>query len=225
MLYENLYSYYSPYEEQELLRQMDHFDQPPRLSSLNYSRRQKKSYTSSGSSVIDSSPSSSAASSSPSQSSSKKVTPSNLDTLSFCHTIYITINKGGTTPSSSSSVDYAHLSPEDCQLLLLPDICCTIPTSKWSSLTRERERSRWLNIIVDDDDIVFRLNLPSASISFYKHVRESIASPWFQMSGSARALKRGKCCQSLDRCVHGYAYESIFNVVCVCAQMKLRWQI
>lgn len=141
MLYENFYSYYSPYEEQELLRQMDLFDQP-RLNSLNYSRHQKKSYTSSGSSVIDSSSpssssSSSAASSSTNQSESKKVTPSNLDTLSFCHTIYITINKGGTTPSSSSSVDYSHLSPEDCQLLLLPDICCTIPTSKWSSLTRD----------------------------------------------------------------------------------------
>ena len=66
---------------------------------------------------------------------SKKVINSDVDALSFCHTIYITIKKRRNTPScsSSSSLNYPHQSPGDSQLLLLPDICCTIPASKLSS--------------------------------------------------------------------------------------------
>ena len=216
MLYENLYSYYSPYEEQELLRQMDLFAQP-RLNSLYYSNHQKKSYTSSGSSVIDSStssPSSAASSSATSQPTSKKVTPSNLDTLSFCHTIYITINKGGTTPSSSSSVDYSHLSPEDSQLLLLPDICCTIPTSKWSSWASERKRDRldWILLSATlSFSLIFHqlrfLSINTSASRLHHH----------DFRWAAREKKRLTVLGPICVWVHFQRH--------LCAQMKLRWQI
>jgi hypothetical protein len=145
MFYESLIPYYSPYEEEEeLLRQMNtfnhHHQQQQQQNSLYYYNKRKEG---SSSSLINSSLSnySSSASSSSSSSSkflptstSKKVINSDVDALSFCHTIYITIKKRRNTPSCSpsSSLNYSRQLPEDSQLLLLPDICCTIPASKLS---------------------------------------------------------------------------------------------
>ncbi len=125
MLYENLIPYYSPYEEQELLRQMDHFNlhhhHQQQQNSLYYYNK-KNEYTSS--SLINASLPNSSLSSTSSSSISKKIINPTVDALSFCHTIYITVKKHRNTSSCLSS--------EDSQLLLLPDICCTIPASKLS---------------------------------------------------------------------------------------------
>jgi hypothetical protein len=143
MLYENLYSYYSSYEDREFLRHMEDFQQPPTSNALCYYNR-KKDLTSSKCSLFNSSISNDSSTSSSTSDSpiSKKIMPSNLDNLSFCHTIYITINKSGTMPSSSSSLDYTHSSSGDSQLLVLPDICCTIPASKLSSI-----RTDWISTL------------------------------------------------------------------------------
>jgi hypothetical protein len=146
MFYESLIPYYSPYEEQELLRQLNTFNhyhpqQRQQQNSFYLNKRKeypssslKKSSLSNYSSTTSSSSSSNLYPKSTNSSVSKKVTNSDVDALSFCHTIYITVNKHRNTPSysSSPSLNYSHQLPEDSQLLLLPDICCTIPASKLS---------------------------------------------------------------------------------------------
>jgi len=155
MFYESVIPYYSPYEEEELLRQMNTFNhhhyQQPQQQQRHQQQQQNSFYyynkrkDGSSSSLINSSLSnysSSASSSSssnfcpipPNSSVSKKVIDSDVDALSFCHTIYITIKKRRNTPSCSSSpsLNCSHQLPGDTQLLLLPDICCTIPASKLS---------------------------------------------------------------------------------------------
>lgn len=132
MLYENIIPYYSTYEEDKFLRQMDTFNQHksnpfyynPNII-INNNKRKDFSSTSSSSSFFPT-PTNNAM--------SKKIIHS-TDALSFCHTIYITVKKRRNTPSDSPSPspDYTHQSAEESQLLLLPDICCTIPASKLSS--------------------------------------------------------------------------------------------
>lgn len=116
MFYENLIPFYSPYEEQELLRQFDsldhHYNQQPEKSNSFYYYNPKQENPSSSSSISN-------------PNVSKKMVNSNVDALSFCHTIYITIQQNPSNPSCPSLT-------EDSQLLLLPDICCTIPASKLS---------------------------------------------------------------------------------------------
>jgi hypothetical protein len=138
MFYENLLPYYSTYEEQELLRQMNtfnHHQQHQKQNSLYYYNKTKEC---SLSSLINPSLSNNSTSksflTSTNPSISKKVMNSNVDALSFCHTIYITVKKRQNSPScsSSSSLNYSHQLPKDSELLLLPDICCTIPASKLS---------------------------------------------------------------------------------------------
>jgi len=130
MFYESLIPYYSPYEEQEILRQMDAFNYSPTIETspfYNYSKQKDHSSTlSSSNSRL-----------------TKKIMmnkqKSNVDALSFCHTIYITTKTNRTCPTSDES-----------QLFLLPDICCTVPTSKWSN----QMRIRWI-IFVDRWHCVF----------------------------------------------------------------------
>ncbi|CAF0905537.1 unnamed protein product [Adineta steineri] len=151
MFYENLIPYYSPYEEQVLLRQMNNtFNQHKhhhhhqqqykqhQQDSFYYFDKRKEYTSSSTSSLINSSllnnpPLSSSSPSvfptSTKQPISKKVITSDVDALSFCHTIYVTIKKNLNSPSCTSP-NYTHQLPGDSQLLLLPDICCTIPASK-----------------------------------------------------------------------------------------------
>ncbi|CAF3742067.1 unnamed protein product [Rotaria sordida] len=142
MFYENLIPYYSSYEEEKFLRQMDTFNQQQQNPFYynNNNNNKRKEYSSSSSSLLNSPMLNN--SSTPSSSSffptltnksiSKKVIHS-TDALSFCHTIYITIKKRRNMPSCSSlsspSLNYTHQSSDDSQLLLLPDICCTIPTT------------------------------------------------------------------------------------------------
>jgi len=176
MFYENFIPYYSPYEEEDLLRQIDTFNhqqqQQQRNSFYYYNKRKECS----SSSLINSSLSNNSSSSYSSSSSnffptsenpsiSKKVINSDVDALSFCHTIYITIKKRRNTPSCSSSptLNYSHQTPGDSQLLLLPDICCTIPASKLSS-----KRCMILNIL--SSATLSPVNLLSYSISLYRHV-------------------------------------------------------
>lgn len=145
MFYENFIPYYGPYEEETFLRQMDTFSQQqqqpqPQQNNLYYNNKRKEySATSSliNPSVRNHNPTNSSSSSFfptlTNNSLSKKVVHS-TDALSFCHTIYITIKKHRDTPSfssSSPSINYTHQEPEQSQLLLLPDICCTIPASKF----------------------------------------------------------------------------------------------
>jgi hypothetical protein len=139
MFYENLIPYYSPYEEQELLRQMDTFNhqQQQQKKPFYYYNKQEEcasSFLRNSSLSKNSSSSTSASSLLANPTISKKISNSNVDALPFCHTVYITIKKRRNTPfcSSSSSLNYSHQSPGDSQLLLLPDICCTIPASKLS---------------------------------------------------------------------------------------------
>ncbi len=142
MFYDNLIPYYSPYEEQELLRQMDTFNRQQHQQQRNsfYYNNKRKEYSppsllnsSISNNSLTSSSSSSLLSTSTNKSKTKKVISADVDALSFCHTIYITVKKHQNTPSCSSpSVNYSHQSPGDSQLLLLPDICCTIPASKLS---------------------------------------------------------------------------------------------
>lgn len=155
MFYENLIPYYSPYEEQELLRQFDtldpldhhHYQQQRQQNSLYYFNK-KKEYPPS------SSISSSSSSTNPNL--SKKMVDSNVDALSFCHTIYITIQQNPTNHPSCSSLT------EDCQLLLLPDICCTIPASKLSSIDVIK---RWN---MTSSMTLSHVNLRSDSISSFR---------------------------------------------------------
>ncbi|CAF0826763.1 unnamed protein product [Rotaria sordida] len=142
MFYENLIPYYSSYEEEKFLRQMDTFNQQQQNPFYynNNNNNKRKEYSSSSSSLLNSPMLNN--SSTPSSSSffptltnksiSKKVIHS-TDALSFCHTIYITIKKRRNMPSCSSlsspSLNYTHQSSDDSQLLLLPDICCTILTT------------------------------------------------------------------------------------------------
>ncbi|CAF1143459.1 unnamed protein product [Rotaria sordida] len=142
MFYENLIPYYSSYEEEKFLRQMDTFNQQQQNPFYynNNNNNKRKEYSSSSSSLLNSpmlnnSPTPSSSSFFPTltnKSISKKVIHS-TDALSFCHTIYITIKKRRNMPSCSSlsspSLNYTHQSSDDSQLLLLPDICCTIPTT------------------------------------------------------------------------------------------------
>lgn len=110
MFYENLIPYYSPYEEQEILRQMETFNYSTPIENnpfYNYSKQKEYS---------------SALSSSNPPRLTKKIEHSNVDAISFCHTIYITMKKNRTSPTSDES-----------QLFLLPDICCTVPASKLSN--------------------------------------------------------------------------------------------
>ena len=162
MFYENLIPYYSPYEEQELLRQLDTFhpldhhyqqQQPPPPSNSLYYFNKKKEYLPSSSSSASLLNSSMSSSSLANPNLSKKIVDTNVDALSFCHTIYITIQQNPTNPSCSSLT-------EDCQLLLLPDICCTIPASKLSSIA---VRKRWN---ITSSMTLSRINLRSDSISF-----------------------------------------------------------
>ncbi|CAF0828701.1 unnamed protein product [Adineta ricciae] len=149
MFYENLIPYYSPYEEQVLLRQMHSIGQQEHQHSRQensfYYHNRRKEFASStsliNSSLLNHTPLSSSSPSffppSPSNSPpSKKMTNSDLDALSFCHTIYITIKKNRNSLSCSSSSSSLNTYPQqvsgDSQLLLLPDICCTIPASKLS---------------------------------------------------------------------------------------------
>jgi hypothetical protein len=147
MFYENFIPYYSSYEEQELLRQLNTYNKnQPSSFYYNNKRKEYSSLSFVNSSLATNSSTSCSSSSLPSSSSnffptstntsiSKKVIDSNVDALSFCHTIYITVKKRRNTPSCSSpssSINYSHQTPEDSQLLLLPDICCTIPASKLS---------------------------------------------------------------------------------------------
>lgn len=185
MFYGNLIPYYSPYEEQELLRQLNTFNQHQQQhrqqheNSFYYYNKRRECSTSSliNSSLSNNSTSTTTSSSSPSSSTnlfptsshtsiSKKIADSDVDALSFCHTIYITIKKRrNTTPSCSSpsSLNYSHQSPGDSQLLLLPDICCTIPASKLSC-----QRCMILNII--SSATLSLVNLLSYTISLYRHV-------------------------------------------------------
>ncbi|CAF0863112.1 unnamed protein product [Rotaria sordida] len=142
MFYENLIPYYSSYEDEKFLRQMDTFNQQQQNPFYynNNNNNKRKEYSSSSSSLLNSpmlnnSPTPSSSSFFPTltnKSISKKVIHS-TDALSFCHTIYITIKKRRNMPSCSSlsspSLNYTHQSSDDSQLLLLPDICCTIPTT------------------------------------------------------------------------------------------------
>ena len=150
MFYENLFPYYTSYEEQEVLRHMNtfnhyhHHQYPQQQQQQNsfYYYNKRKECSSSGLINSSSLPSTSSISSSQpnifpiskNSSLSKKTINSDVDALSFCHTIYITVKKHRNTSSCSStpSLNYSHTSPGDSQLLLLPDICCTIPASKLS---------------------------------------------------------------------------------------------
>jgi len=168
MFYENLISYYTPYEEKVLLRQMNTFNEQQQKQEPNSFYYYEKRKECSAPSLINSSllNNSSISSSSPSlfptstnKPGTKKVMKSDVDALSFCHTIYITIKKcRNTPPCSSSTPHYSHQIPGDSQLLLLPDICCTIPASKLSSSI-----SMILNII--SSTTLSLVNLPSYSIS------------------------------------------------------------
>ncbi|CAF2115192.1 unnamed protein product [Rotaria magnacalcarata] len=138
MFYENLIPYYAPYDEESFLRQVDTFNQQQQQqqTSFYYSNKRKEYASSSllNSSILNNPATSASSSFFPtlqSNSLSKKIVHS-TDALSFCHTIYITIKKHRNTPSRSSSsplINYTHQSPEESQLLLLPDICCTIPAT------------------------------------------------------------------------------------------------
>lgn len=148
MFYENLIPYYSPYEEQELLRQFDTFDpldhryNPQQQQQQNsfYYYNTKKENPPPSSSITN-------------PTVSKKITNSNVDALSFCHTIYITIQQNPSNPSCPSLT-------EDSQLLLLPDICCTIPAGKLSYIDVIK---RWN---ITSSMTLSRVNLQSDSISF-----------------------------------------------------------
>ena len=153
MFYENLIPYYSPYEEQEILRQMNRFNHRHRHQKNSfYYYNKKQEYTSA--SLINSSLPNSSLSSTSSSSLSKKIIDPTVDALSFCHTIYITIKKHRDASSSSSG---------DSQLLLLPDICCTIPASKLSY-----SNCMILNII--SSTTLSLVNLLSYSISLCPHI-------------------------------------------------------
>lgn len=144
MLYENLIPLYVPYED-PVLRQLNslhaHAYPPARAQNSCAYPARRKEYGSSASLIKSSLLNHSSLSSSspsffpPAVAGSKKVTSSELDALSFCHTIYITVKKNPNSlscSSSASSLNCAPHAPGDSQLLVLPDICCTIPASKSS---------------------------------------------------------------------------------------------
>ncbi len=152
MFYENLIPYYSPYEEQELLRQMENFNPHQQQQKQNSVYYYKKKNEYSSASFINGCLPNSSLSATSSSSISKKIIDPAVDALSFCHTIYVTIKKHRDTSSS-----------KDSQLLLLPDICCTIPASKltYSNCTI-------LNVI--SSTTLSLVNLLSYSISLCPHI-------------------------------------------------------